>query len=78
MLRGEPWPGGAPAAAADLFEPPLRLTPPGRDADADAGPLTPMSCIFQCGDSHRARDMLEELVRTTERTVGRAPSCGSC
>ena len=63
---------GAPAAAADLFERALRLTPPGRDADARRRTTDAAFCIFQCGDSHRARDMLEELVRTTERGPARA------
>jgi DNA-binding CsgD family transcriptional regulator len=63
---------GAPAAAADLYDRALRLTPPGRDADARRRTTETASCLFQAGDSRRARVLLEELVSTIERGPERA------
>ena len=63
---------GAPAAAADLFERATRLTPPD-DADAARRRTTDAAvCVFQSGDSRRARAMLDGVIGATERGPMRA------
>ncbi len=53
---------GAPAAAADLLERAVRLTPRARTADLARRTMEAAYWVFQSGDSHRAREMLEELI----------------
>jgi DNA-binding CsgD family transcriptional regulator len=63
---------GAPAAAAELFERAVRLTPPGRTSDARRRMTDAARCVYQSGDSRRAREMLEALVGAIERGSERA------
>jgi DNA-binding CsgD family transcriptional regulator len=63
---------GAPAAAAELFERAALLTPPGGDADVRRRITDAATCAFQSGDSHRAREMLDEVLRTTGHGPARA------
>ena len=53
---------GAPAAAADLLERAVRLTSRERTADLERRTMEAAYWVFQSGDSHRAREMLEELI----------------
>ena len=62
---------GAPAAAAELFERAVRLTPPGRPAEAARRRTDAAPCAFQSGDSRRARELLDEVLRTTPRGAAR-------
>ena len=63
---------GAPAAAADLLERAVRLTPPERAADAQRRTVDAAWGVFRSGDSRRAREMLDDLVATMERGPARA------
>ena len=63
---------GAPAAAADLLERAVRLTPPERAGDARRRTVDAAFSIFQAGDSRRARELLDELVGALERGPERA------
>jgi hypothetical protein len=63
---------GAPVAAAELFERAARLTPPAGVADVHRRTIDAASCVFQSGDSRRARAMLEAVVRAVERGPARA------
>ena len=63
---------GAPAAAAELFERAAHLTPPGQLAEVGRRTTDAATCAFQSGDSRRAREMLEELIRTTGHGPARA------
>ena len=56
---------GAPAAAAELFERAAHLTPPTHVAEAGGRNTDAATCAFQSGDSRRAREMLEQVIRTT-------------
>ncbi len=62
---------GAPAAAADLFERAVRLTPPEDVGDAQRRTVDAAFCIFQTGDSRRAREMLDEMVEAMDRGPAR-------
>jgi DNA-binding CsgD family transcriptional regulator len=63
---------GAPAAAADLLERAVRLTPPERSGDAQRRTIDAAFSIFQAGDSRRARELLDGLVGAMERGPARA------
>ena len=63
---------GAPAAAAELFERAAHLTRPGQPAEVRRRITDAATCAFQAGDSRRAREMLEELIRTTGHGPDRA------
>jgi DNA-binding CsgD family transcriptional regulator len=63
---------GAPAAAADLFERAARLTPPARADEARRRTTDAALRVFHSGDSRRAREMLDEVIRTTQRGPARA------
>ena len=63
---------GAPAAAAELFERAAHLTPPGQLAEARRRITDAATCAFQSGDSRRAREMLEQVIRTTGHGPARA------
>ena len=63
---------GAPAAAADLLERAVRLTPPEAADAVRRRTLDAAFCVFQSGDSRRAREMLDELVGVIERGPERA------
>ena len=63
---------GAPAAAADLLERAVRLTPPGHAVDAERRTMDAAHWVFQSGDSHRAREMLDELAGAMEPGPARA------
>jgi DNA-binding CsgD family transcriptional regulator len=63
---------GAPAAAADLLERAVRLTPPGHAAERRRRVFDAAFSVFQSGDSRRAREMLEGLVQASERGPARA------
>ena len=54
----------APAAAADLYEQAAQLTPPGRSGDARRRTTDAAFSVFQSGDGRRAREMLDEVIRT--------------
>ena len=63
---------GAPAAAAELLERAVRLTPREQTADARRRITDAAFCVFQSGDTRRAREMLDEVVLATERGPARA------
>ena len=63
---------GAPAAAADLFERAAHLTPPGHADEARRRTTDAAFCVFQSGDSRRAREMLDEVDPRAERGPARA------
>ena len=63
---------GAPTSAAELHERAARLTPPERDRDAAVRTMNAAFCVFQCGDSRRARAMLEQVVARLEPGSARA------
>jgi DNA-binding CsgD family transcriptional regulator len=63
---------GAPAAAAELFERAVHLTPPGRPGDVARRRTDAAGGAFQSGDSRRARELLEDVLRTTGRGPARA------
>ena len=63
---------GAPAAAADLLERAVRLTPREQAGDARRRITDAAFCVFQSGDTRRAREMLDEVVLATERGPARA------
>jgi DNA-binding CsgD family transcriptional regulator/tetratricopeptide (TPR) repeat protein len=63
---------GAPAAAADLFERAVQLTPPGHPGTVGRRRTDAAACVFQSGDSRRARELLGEVLRTTGRGPARA------
>jgi DNA-binding CsgD family transcriptional regulator/Tfp pilus assembly protein PilF len=63
---------GAPAAAADLLERAARLTPPDRADEARRRITDAALRVFHAGDSRRAREMLDEVLRTTDRGPARA------
>jgi DNA-binding CsgD family transcriptional regulator len=63
---------GAPAAAADLLERAVRLTPSGHAAETRRRAIDAAFCVFQSGDSRRARAMLDELVQESEHGPARA------
>jgi DNA-binding CsgD family transcriptional regulator len=63
---------GAPAAGADLLERAVRLTPEGQDAERRRRTIDAAFCVFQSGDSRRAREMLEELINASARGRARA------
>ncbi len=63
---------GAPAAAADLFERAAHLTPPGRADEARRRTTDAALHVFHSGDSRRAREMLDDVLRETERGPARA------
>ncbi len=63
---------GAPAAAADLLERALRLTPNGHTAEARRRTIDAAFCVFQSGDTRRSREMLDKLVDASERGPARA------
>lgn len=54
----------APAAAADLYERAAQLTPPARADDARRRTTDAAFSVFQSGDGRRAREMLDEVIRT--------------
>ena len=57
---------GAPPAAAELYERAARLTPPERATDIARRTMDAAFSIFQCGDSRRARELLDSVVAGTE------------
>jgi DNA-binding CsgD family transcriptional regulator/tetratricopeptide (TPR) repeat protein len=61
----------APAAAADLYERAALLTPPGRPDDARRRTTDAAFSVFQSGDGRRARELLDEVIRTTPRGPAR-------
>jgi DNA-binding CsgD family transcriptional regulator len=63
---------GAPAAAGELFERAAHLTPPGQVEEITRRVTDAATCTFRSGDSRRARELLEELLRTTPRGPARA------
>ena len=63
---------GAPAAAAELYERAVQLTPPGGSAAVARRRTDAATCAFLAGDSRRARGLLAEVLRTTERGPARA------
>ena len=63
---------GAPAAAADLFERAARLTPPAHAGEARRRTTDAALGVFQSGDSRRARELLEDVIRASERGPARA------
>jgi tetratricopeptide (TPR) repeat protein len=63
---------GAPAAAAELFERAVQLTPPGHPAEVGRRRTDAARCAFQSGDGRRARELLDEVLRTTGRGPARA------
>ena len=63
---------GAPAAAADLLERAVRLTPREHADEARRRTLDAAFCVFRSGDTRRARAMLDELVDGSERGPARA------
>jgi DNA-binding CsgD family transcriptional regulator len=63
---------GAPAAAAELLERAVRLTPCGHAAETRRRTIDAAFCVFQSGDTRRARAMLDELVQASERGPARA------
>lgn len=63
---------GAPAAAADLYERAMRLTPPTAVGDALRRKLHAGFCTFRSGDGHRGRTMLEEVVASLDAGPERA------
>ena len=63
---------GAPAAAAELYERAVQLTPPGGSAAVARRRTDAATCEFLSGDSRRARELLAEVLRTTGRGPARA------
>ena len=63
---------GAPAAAADLLERAVRLTPHEAPEDACRRTLDAAFAVFRSGDSRRAREMLDGLLGAMERGPERA------
>ena len=63
---------GAPAAAAELFERAAHLTPPTQVAETGRRSTDAATCAFQSGDSRRAREMLEQVIRTSGPGPARA------
>jgi len=63
---------GAPAAAAELFERAADLTLPGRPSDAARRRTDAARCAFLSGDTPRARELLEEVLRCTAPGPARA------
>ncbi len=63
---------GAPAAAAELYERAARLTPSDQAADVGRRITDAATCAFQSGDSRRAREMLEQVLRGAQRGPARA------
>ena len=63
---------GAPAAAADLLERAVRLTPRGHTTETRRRAIDAAFCVFQSGDTRRSREMLDELVDASERGPARA------
>jgi DNA-binding CsgD family transcriptional regulator len=63
---------GAPAAAADLLERAVRLTPSEGVRDAQRRAVDAAFGIFQSGDSRRAREMLDEVIAAMDRGPARA------
>ena len=57
---------GAPPAAAELYEAAARLTPPERARELQLRTMDAAFCIFQCADSNRARELLEQVVAALE------------
>ena len=55
---------GAPTSAAELYEQAARMTPPEHDRDVCLRTMKAAFAVFQCGDSRRAREMLEQVVRS--------------
>ena len=63
---------GAPAAAADLLERALRLTPQPHAAERRRRTIDAASCVFHSGDSRRAREILEGFIEASEHGPDRA------
>jgi DNA-binding CsgD family transcriptional regulator len=61
----------APAAAAELYERAVQLTPPARTEDARRRTTDAAFSVFQSGDGRRARDMLEEVIGAAPRGPAR-------
>ena len=55
----------APAAAADLYDRAAQLTPPGRPDDARRRTTDAAFSVFQAGDGRKARELLDEVIRTS-------------
>ncbi len=63
---------GAPAAAADLLERAVRLTPHDQAAEARRRTTDAAMYVFQSGDTRRARELLESVLDVTEGGPARA------
>jgi DNA-binding CsgD family transcriptional regulator len=63
---------GAPAAAAELYERAVRLTPPEARSDVLRRTMHAAFSIFQTGDGRRARTLLDEVVSELEPGPERA------
>ena len=63
---------GAPSSAGDLYDRAARLTPSERSRDACRRTVGAAFSFFQCGDSKRARGMLEDVVGALESGPARA------
>jgi DNA-binding CsgD family transcriptional regulator/tetratricopeptide (TPR) repeat protein len=63
---------GAPAAAAELYERAVRLTPPGARRDVLRRTMHQGFCTFQSGDGRRARVLLDAVVAELEPGPERA------
>ncbi|HEX5622712.1 MAG TPA: AAA family ATPase [Solirubrobacteraceae bacterium] len=63
---------GAPASAADLLERAVRLTPAEHAGEGLRRTVDAAFCVFQSGDSRRARELLEGVIRACEGGPTRA------
>jgi DNA-binding CsgD family transcriptional regulator len=63
---------GAPQAAAELYESAARLTPSERVREGRLRTVDAAFSIFQCGDSRRARELLEDTIADLEPGADRA------
>ncbi len=63
---------GAPPAAAELYELAARMTPPELTREVQLRTMDAAFCLFQCADSNRARELLEQVSGALEPGPDRA------